>query len=124
MNKKECKKRRSLGVTILFVVLIFLGSCSSHRPKVGDWYELRQEKRKQIQIKFLGTGKDISDKAKGRRYRSVSGAREYAVEECFAYEDSQQVLWEKVYFLAIEPLSNLKAKYTEMKNHPESEGTK
>ncbi len=108
----------ALLIATLFLISGIVLSCSSHRPKVGDWYKRRQGNQAEVQIKYLGTGEKIVSKAQEKRYRTILGASEFAHDECFAYEDSQQVLWEKLRFLNIEPLDALDSQYTKVTNHP------
>ena len=104
----RCSWLRNL---LLVSVIVTIMSCSSDKPRVGDWYQQVEGKRSRIRIAYLGTGGDIADGAKGKSYRYVSGADTYQDDDCFAYEDSAQVLWEKIRFLTIEPVSDLKTKY-------------
>jgi hypothetical protein len=111
--------RNYLDVNLILIFsMIIIGSCSSDRPRVGDWYEAQHEKKPNIRISCLGTGNEITADVKGRGYRYISGAGEYAEESCFAYEDSQQVLWEKIHFLVIEPVSNLRTRYRKAQDDP------
>lgn len=103
---------------VLIIWVLCIGSCSSDRPRIGDWYERQQGKKTNIQINYLGTGHEITENARGKGYRYISGAGEYAEENCFAYEDSQQVLWEKIHFLVIEPTDNLRAGYKKLQGNP------
>jgi hypothetical protein len=90
---------------------VFIAGCSSDRPHVGDWYQRHEGKPQIIRIEYLGTGEEIRNDAKNRGYRYINGADEFRDDNCFAYEDSQSVLWEKIHFLKIEPQSFLKTQY-------------
>ena len=96
---------------IILVVWLYLSGCSSDRPHVGDWYQRQQGKSQIIRIKYLGTGDEIRNDAKNMGYRYINGADEFRDDNCFAYEDSSLVLWERIHFLKIEPQSFLGTQY-------------
>ncbi len=104
---------------LLISVVFLISGCSSDRPRIGDWYQHLQGKNSRIRIAYLGTPQHITDDARIKNYRYISGADIYQDEECFAYEDSEQVLWEKIRFLTIEPVSNLNGKYIKVTGIPD-----
>ena len=102
---------RLLLMLMCLVISLMNNCCSADRPNVGDWYTDLQGKKPAIQIAYLGSGHEITEHAKGKGYRYISGAGEYEEEHCFAYEDSQQILWERIHFLVIQPVDNLRSAF-------------